>query len=48
MIKLKIDIDWIIQVLKNYNELGELVIDMQTSKVILLSRDSEINDLDFE
>ncbi|WP_375509443.1 hypothetical protein [uncultured Nostoc sp.] len=48
MIKLKIDIDWIIEVLKNYNELGELVIDMQSSKVILLSRDGEINDLDFE
>ncbi|MEH2126346.1 UPF0158 family protein [Nostoc sp.] len=47
MIKLKIDIDWIIEVLKNYNELGELIIDMQ-SKVIYLSSDSEINDLDFE
>lgn len=47
MIQLKIDIDWIAEVLKNYNELGELVIDIQ-SKVIHLSRDNEINDLDFE
>ncbi|MDZ8135243.1 MAG: UPF0158 family protein [Nostoc sp. DedQUE04] len=47
MIKLNIDIDWIIEVLKNYNELGELIIDME-SKVIHLSRDNEINDLDFE